>query len=191
VTVEIIYETHSMTVDNERGIATGWLPGELSAAGRVLAAELGRRRREDGLAVVFCSDLARAVQTAEIAFRDTAIPIHPDRRLRECDYGALNGAPVDRITAEKPARITVPFPGGQSYQQVVDQTRDFLTELAAERDGRRVLLIAHSANRLALDHLLDGRPLAQAVLEPFHWQQGWHYRLPTGWPGEPAQLGAG
>ena len=38
MTVTLIYETHSTTLDNERGIATGWLPGELSEAGP------GRRR---------------------------------------------------------------------------------------------------------------------------------------------------
>jgi alpha-ribazole phosphatase/probable phosphoglycerate mutase len=26
--VKLIYETHATTVDNETGIATGWLPGE-------------------------------------------------------------------------------------------------------------------------------------------------------------------
>ena len=32
--VELVYETHSTTLDNEQGRATGWLPGVLSAAGR-------------------------------------------------------------------------------------------------------------------------------------------------------------
>ena len=32
--VELVYETHATTVDNEQGIATGWLPGRLSARGR-------------------------------------------------------------------------------------------------------------------------------------------------------------
>ena len=68
VTIEIVYETHSVTEDNERGIATGWRPGRLSARGRELAAELGRRRCDDGLAAVFSSDLARAAETAAIAF---------------------------------------------------------------------------------------------------------------------------
>ena len=45
--IEIVFESHSVTVDNEEGRATGWLPGELSRQGRELAAELGRRRRED------------------------------------------------------------------------------------------------------------------------------------------------
>jgi glycolate oxidase iron-sulfur subunit len=39
--IELVYETHSLTLDNERGFATGWLPGELSPNGRELARELG------------------------------------------------------------------------------------------------------------------------------------------------------
>ncbi len=92
--VEIVYETHSISDHNEAGIASGWLPGELSALGRELAAELGTRRRDDGLAAVFSSDLRRAVQTAEIAFAGSAVPLLRDRRLRECHYGDLDGMPV-------------------------------------------------------------------------------------------------
>ena len=59
--VDIVFEAHSMTTDNEAGVATGWLDGQLSEHGRVLATELGRRRRHDGMAAVFTSDLGRAV----------------------------------------------------------------------------------------------------------------------------------
>jgi len=41
MTVEVVYETHSLTEDVERGRATGWLPGRLPERGRALAAELG------------------------------------------------------------------------------------------------------------------------------------------------------
>jgi alpha-ribazole phosphatase/probable phosphoglycerate mutase len=183
VSVEIVYETHSITTDNEAGIATGWLPGELSEQGRRLAADLGRRRRGDDLAAVLVSDLARAVETVDIAFGDTGIPIRYDRRLRECDYGDLNGMPTARLHAERLQHLDTPWPGGQSYRQVVDQTRDLLHDLAAEWNGTRLLLIAHSANRWALDHLLLGRELADLVVAPFGWQEGWYYRLPTGWTG--------
>jgi hypothetical protein len=43
--VDLVYETHSISVDNERGVATGWLPGELSVAGRQLAAALASLER--------------------------------------------------------------------------------------------------------------------------------------------------
>ncbi|MFG6196527.1 histidine phosphatase family protein [Nonomuraea sp. JJY05] len=64
--VTLVCEAHSITVDNENGIATGWLPGELSARGRALAVEVGARRK--AVDVVHASDLWRAVETAEIAF---------------------------------------------------------------------------------------------------------------------------
>jgi bisphosphoglycerate-dependent phosphoglycerate mutase len=58
-----VFETHSTSVDNERGIATGWLDGMLSETGRTQAVELGARRRDDGVVAVFTSDLGRAVET--------------------------------------------------------------------------------------------------------------------------------
>jgi broad specificity phosphatase PhoE len=139
MSVEVIYETHSISTDNEAGIATGWLPGRLSDEGRRLAAELGRRRRDDDLAAVLVSDLTRAVETAHIAFGGTGIPIHYDRRLRECNYGRLNGMPTARLHAERLQHLDTPWPGGQSYHQVVDQTRDLLRDLAADWNGSRLL----------------------------------------------------
>jgi broad specificity phosphatase PhoE len=176
--IELVYETHSTTVDNESGIATGWLEGRLSDTGRVQAAALGARRRDDGLAAVFTSDLGRAIETAEIAFDGSGLPVHQDWRLRECNYGELNGTPAADIDqAERLRRIDEPFPGGESYREVVARTRDFLNDLFPEHDGSRVLLIAHSANRWALQHLLLGAALEEVISAPFEWQEGWEYTL--------------
>jgi broad specificity phosphatase PhoE len=112
MTIELVYETHSTTEDNEHGIATGWLPGRLSAEGRRQAVALGVRRRNTGLDLVFTSDLARAVETTTIAFAGAGLPVQQDRRLRECDYGALNGGPVASIAARRLRSIAEPFPGG-------------------------------------------------------------------------------
>ena len=79
VSVAVVFETHSTSVDNELGIATGWNEGELSETGRQQARELGERRRDDGIAVVFTSDLRRAVETAELAFAGSPLPIVQDR----------------------------------------------------------------------------------------------------------------
>ena len=172
--IELVYETHSTTIDNETGLATGWLEGTLSERGRMQAAELGERRRDDGLAAVFTSDLGRAIETAEIAFAESELPVHHDWRLRECNYGELNGAPVQEL--EPRGRfVAEPYPGGESYQDCVEKMRGFLDDVAREYEGRRVLLIAHSAQRYALRHLLEGRPLEEIVDAPFEWQEGWEY----------------
>ena len=81
--VNIVFETHSWSEDNDNGRASGWNHSRLSPKGRALAAELGDRRRNDGISAVFTSDLRRAVETAEIAFASTELPILHDWRLRE------------------------------------------------------------------------------------------------------------
>lgn len=136
VAVAIVFETHSLSTDNEAGLATGWLDGRLSERGKVLAGELGRRRRHDGIAAVFASDLGRAVETVELAFGGSGIPVHLDARLRECNYGAWNGMPVAHLERQRAVRISRPFPGGECYQQVVDRVADFLEELAHDWTGR-------------------------------------------------------
>ena len=181
VALRLVYETHAITTDNEAGTATGWLPGELSEQGRRTAADLGKRRANDGIAVVYVSDLRRALQTAEIAFPKSSIPVIPEPRLRECNYGKFNGMPTAQLDKERADHIRVPWPGGESYEDVVSRTHALLIDLAARREGSRVLLISHSANKWALDHLLLGMPLAPLVAAGMRWQAGWEYLVPTGW----------
>jgi 2,3-bisphosphoglycerate-dependent phosphoglycerate mutase len=175
--IELVYETHSLSTHNEAGIATGWLHGELSPRGRELAAELGERRRDDAIAAVFASDRRRAFETAEIAFGDTDVPLFLDWRLRECDYGELTGGPAHRVVDEVKTRIDVPFPGGESYRDVVERMRRFLDDLFLRWDGERIVVIGHAATRWSLQHLVDGEPLEGVVGAPFEWQEGWEYRV--------------
>ena len=179
--VQLVYETHAITTDNEAGIATGWLPGRLSARGRETALELGLRRRDDGLTAVFVSDLERALETVRIAFRGSTIPVVVDARLRECNYGRLNGMPRARLDEVRVAHVDEPWPDGESYRQVVERTASFLDELVARWDPGRVLVVAHSANKFALDHLLLGADLRELVERAMDWQPGWEYVVPTAW----------
>jgi alpha-ribazole phosphatase/probable phosphoglycerate mutase len=177
VPVTVVFETHSTSEDNERAIATGWLPGRLSRLGRRQAAELGARRRDDGLAAVYTSDLARAVETAAIAFAGAGLEVLEDPRLRECDYGRWNGMPRARLEAERLRRLDEPWPGGESWRDAVARVDGFLDGLSDNRDGQRVLLIGHVATRLALDARATGRPLADLLAEPFDWRPGWAYAV--------------
>jgi 2,3-bisphosphoglycerate-dependent phosphoglycerate mutase len=175
VSLEVVFETHATSEDNEAGIATGWLPGRLSAAGREQARRLGQRRRDDGLSVVSASDLARALETAEIAFAGSPPPIVPDWRLRECNYGELNGtaAPLH----ERAVHIDSPYPGGESWRQAVERVAGFFEEFRRKHDGERVLVVGHSATRLALEVLANERELEELVGAPFTCQPGWEYVL--------------
>ena len=169
----VVYETHSTSEHNEAGIATGWLGGALSTAGRAQAIELGERRRDDGIELVVASDLWRAVETAAIAFEGSGIPLRVDWRLRECDYGRLTGMPRTVLDEQRVRRVDEPWPGGESWRQAVARVSSFLDEVR----GERVLLIGHVATRWALDHRVNGRPLEELAAEEFDWQPGWEYEL--------------
>jgi broad specificity phosphatase PhoE len=177
MSVQVIYETHSTSEDNEQGFATGWLGGTLSPVGREQALQLGQRRRNDGVDIVIASDLNRAVETAQIAFGDSGIPVRLDWRLRECNYGAMNGMPRSQLDAERRLRLDEPFPDGESWREAVGRITAFLDELVEERQGQRVLLIGHVATRWALDHVVHGQPLEELVDAPFDWREGWEYAL--------------
>jgi 2,3-bisphosphoglycerate-dependent phosphoglycerate mutase len=175
--IEIVFETHSTTTDNERWIASGWLDGQLSMLGRRQAKELGDRRADDELVAVFCSDLARAVETARIAFGGSGLPIFHDWRLRECNYGLLNGTPVARLEVERTRHVVDPYSGGESYVDVVARVRSFLHDLQPRFADKRIAVIGHSATKWAFDHILEGTPLDELVEDSFRWQPGWLYTV--------------
>jgi broad specificity phosphatase PhoE len=176
--IEIVFETHALTEDNERGIATGWLPGRLSERGRANAADMGRRRRADGLAAVFSSDLRRSVETTEIAFGDTEIPILYDWRLRECDFGARNGSPGPEVKKDRLDFCDRAYPGGESHGQAIARVGRFLADLPTRWAGRRVMLIGHLATYRALEQATTGLSVPELVAADFEWQPaGWEYRL--------------
>jgi broad specificity phosphatase PhoE len=177
VSVEIVFETHSTSADNELGRAAGWAASELSELGRAQAVELGRRRRSDGLAAVFCSDLLRAAQTAAIAFDGLPIPILHDWRLRECDYGQHTGRSAEEVRAARSDYLDRPYPGGENWRQATARVDRFLGDLPPRWSGQRVLVVGHIATRWGLEHAINGIPLEELAVETFPWRAGWEYRV--------------
>lgn len=177
--VDITYFVHCTTTDNQVGLATGWLPGELSEAGREQARKLGEQVTDKHFDVVFCSDLRRAIDSAELGFGGK-YQIIQDERLRECNYGDLNGKP-HTFKDNMDDYIVAPFPNGESYKDVEKRTADFLAFLKQNYDGKHIAIVAHQAPQLALEVLLKGETWQQAIAEDWRktkaWQPGWEYRV--------------
>ncbi len=175
--IQVVFETHSISEDNERRVASGWSHSRLSPQGRELARQLGQRRRCDGIDAVFSSDLRRAAETAEIAFADSGVPILLDWRLRECDYGELNARPLAEHAGHRRRFLDEPYPGGESWRQAVIRVGGFLDDLSSRWAGKRLLVIGHVATRWGLAHHLGGVALEELVDADFNWQEGWEYTL--------------
>ena len=181
--ITLVFETHSITVDNEQGRATGWLPGQLSERGRALARELGRRHSGDQIVAVFTSDLARATETASAAFAGAPIPLLYDWRLANATTGSATGCLPPNCTQAVARTWTSPILGGESWQQAITRVGRFLRDLPLRWEGQRILIIGHVATRWGLDHYLNGVPLEDLIEQDFAWQEGWEYQL-----SQPAEL---
>ena len=107
-----------------------------------------------------------------MAFSGSEIPVYRDRRLRECNYGSMNGMPAAQLQGERRRRLDEPFPGGESWRQAVDRVAGFLDDLSRSRDSQRMLIIGHVATRWALDHVVLGMPLEELVDARFDWREG-------------------
>ena len=180
----LLFETHATSLDNESGLASGWYDVELSPRGEIQARELGDRYRNPQPDVVFCSDLRRSYRTAEIAFAGRAVRTIRDKRLRECNYGSLTRRPAAEIEACRTTAIVSPFPGGESYEEVTRRVSACLADVA-RHGADTALMIGHRATLYALEHLLRGRPLAEAIQAVWKWQPGWSYRLPRNFGTKP------
>jgi broad specificity phosphatase PhoE len=125
--------------------------GTLSALGRKQAAELGRGLADRRVARVWCSDLSRAVQTAEIAAGELGVGVLVRKALREIHIGDLLGQDFDvdrlREVTDRWAdgEVAARFPGGESGRDVVERYRAQLGAIADEHRGETVLVVGHES----------------------------------------------
>lgn len=173
----IIFESHAASVDTEPGVASGHRDVPLSPHGEQEARALGERYAPSRVDVVFCSDLRRAYETAEIAFAARGIPIIRDRRLREQDYGEYTGRARREVAEQRRRSVTEPFPGGESMAGAAERVGSFLQDVAVRHSGMTILVIGHSATHFGLEHWINGTPLQEIVAAPWTYEPGRPYVL--------------
>ena len=174
--IEIIFEPHGTTIDNETHRSSGHYNVKLSELGKKQSQEMGERYQNEHFDAILCSDLQRAYKSAEIAF-DKKFPIIKDARLRECDYGDFTRYPSEQVESDKINRIKTPFPNGESYEQTAERMRSFLEDLLKKYDGKKIMIISHRATQYGLERWIRGVPLEVVVPYPWKWQAGWTYKF--------------
>ena len=174
--VIIIFEAHGTTFDNENHLASGWNDVALSPSGEQQSKTMGERYENDHFDAIFCSALQRSYRSAEIAF-GSKFPIIHDARLNECNYGDFTQKPSAEVESQKSQRISTPFPNGESYMETTERMRDFLRDLLAKYDGKRILIIGHRATQYGLENIINNIPLEKIIAAPWKWQPGWEYKL--------------
>lgn len=161
----IHFVRHGETVWHHENRYAGISDIALTDLGHRQAVTLAAWAATAGVDRVLCSDLSRAVQTAERSAEAVGVPLAVDARLREVDFGRAEGMTGSEMVTAFPserqrfllAPASSPLPGGESGAAAVERAGTVLVELAASGDV--VLIVAHTTlGRLLLCHLL-GLPL--------------------------------
>ena len=138
---------HAEPDEDARGRCYGRLDVGLSETGLANAERLAESLRDVELATVSASPRLRAIQTAA-ALADN---LEVDDRLRELDFGELEGRTYDEIEREQPELFRrwmetptlVRFPGGESYSELRARVAAAMDDLVAANTDRTVALVSH------------------------------------------------
>jgi broad specificity phosphatase PhoE len=151
----------------------------LSEAGHGQAEALGhwfgRMPEQERPTVVWTSPYVRAQQTVDGVVEGAGldVPVVLDERLREREFGVLDGLTRKGIIAqfadesERRSRLGKFYhrpPGGESWSDVLLRLRAALDELRLEAAGERVVLVGHQVVVLLVRYVLEGMT-EQQILE--------------------------
>ena len=152
---------HGQTAWSQTGQHTGRTDIPLTDEGEAQARGLAPRLRRDW-ALVLCSPLQRAWQTAELAgLQATA---EPD--LVEWDYGHAEGKTTEELSADKPWRVWDDPDLGETLEQVAERASRVLAKVPADGD---TCLVAHGHVLRVLTAVyldLDPRDAMHLLLDP-------------------------
>ena len=175
--IKIIYFVHGTTTDNASKLCSGWKEAMLNDLGKEQAKNLGNisREREDNFDIIFTSDLKRTIESSNIAFPE--MNKITDNRLRECNYGDLDGKHKSLVIYEE--HINHPFPNGESLKDVEKRMREFIEFIKENYKGKTIGIVAHRAPQLALEVITKGITWEEAINNDWRktgdWMPGWYY----------------
>lgn len=129
---------HGQTAYNLEGRFQGHLPVPLDETGRRQAAELAERAAAHDFAVLWCSPLLRARETAEAVAARTGLAPREDERLAETDAGDWTDLSFAEVRSREPAAFAAflagdkgfAFPGGESLVHQQERVSAAMRDIA-------------------------------------------------------------
>ncbi len=180
MSLKITYFVHWTTTDNEQWLATWRSQGVLSEIWIQQSKELWWLVKNKVFDIIFCSDLQRAIDSANLWFWNKYKVIQ-DKRIRECNYGDFNEKPGKEFKSNMKDNINIPFTNGESYKDVENRIKDFLDFAKKEYNGKHIAIVAHQWPQLALDVILKWKTRDTAIDEDWRKRKmrkpGWEYTI--------------
>ena len=156
---------HAATLWNEKKLIQGKQDSPLSETGQAMATDWGQSLASLPWHRIICSDLGRTIATSELINHSLKLPVHPDKRLQEQDWGEWSGRTLADVKKhhEKQLRDMVRSgwslrpPGGESRLEALERSLAALREAHTTWPGESILVVCHEGIIKCLLYHLSGR----------------------------------
>jgi len=143
---------HGQTLWNTQGRTQGHGNSPLTELGKIQAINLARHLKEYSIDLIYCSDLGRAIETADIIGVELGLDVNPTPALREMGFGEWEGMPIPKIKEKYPELLHLwrnqqdkaKMPGGETLHIVKEREDKLIEELNEKYKGKHILLVSHS-----------------------------------------------
>jgi probable phosphoglycerate mutase len=150
--IHLFLVRHGATIWHAENRYAGVSDVALDPRGYAQAERLAAWASEAGLVAVWSSPLTRARETAAPAARVAGLELRIDERLREIDFGKIEGktmAEAEQLFSEEMRRFkvdpaTYPMPGGEDPYKAAHRAVSALRDISASHPHGRVLVVAHN-----------------------------------------------
>ena len=150
--VRFLIIRHGYSKSNKEKKFTGQMDVGLDTVGFIQAEDTGQYVSEKyHIDKIYSSDLCRAYETAIPLAKRVNLPIITRTDLREADVGIWQGMLIEDVRKKYPEEFEkyrvnpgeTPFPGGESYGDLMVRAEKALREIAMENEGKTVAIVTH------------------------------------------------
>ncbi|HVF22264.1 MAG TPA: histidine phosphatase family protein [Pyrinomonadaceae bacterium] len=151
-TTHVLLIRHGQSEGNAARRFGGHTATPLSPRGRRQAQATARALQSEELSVIYSSDLARAVETAQPLANLTGLPVNATTAFRERSVGVMEGLTFEAAAQQHPEQYAAllqrdfehVLTGGESYRQLLDRAVEKLDEIIAENKGGKIAVFSHT-----------------------------------------------
>ena len=159
--MEIYIVRHGQTMWNKEKRLQGSVDIELNENGKELAIITGKNLADTHIDIIFSSPLKRAHETAKLIKNNRDIEIIVDDRLRELNFGSMEGESYEKLYEEKThgfkyfftePHLYYPPEDGETLEHLVERASEFMKDVIEPlaQKYNRVMIVAHGAMNKAL-----------------------------------------
>lgn len=167
----LIVVRHGHTAFNDNGSEKlrGWLPIPLTLDGvEDVEKTADQLKSLVGVDHIYCSDLPRTVQTAQIIASELKQVIEPVIELRDWDIGRWVGKDAKSMLPEfwhHMEHPKEPIPGGENYEDFLARCIPFLTKMQESKEFNIIVTHARICTMIKAMEKSKGKELDVEILE--------------------------